>query len=128
MIGRLVLCMYDYHNNDCRVFKEKLHAVSTGITQTFTRKSHAVTWGCKLQMSHHMQSTYKAHRKPCYHMVIAGESHVEKHYKNLVTCKAHENSCNHMVITVENHVDVNYKCLVTCKAHVTHMTKHVTTW
>ena len=22
--------------------------------------------------------TYKAHRKPCYYMVIAGESHVEK--------------------------------------------------
>ena len=68
------------------VFKQKLHTISTCKTQTSTRKSHVVTRGCKLQMSHHMQSTYKAHRK---HMVIAGKIHGEKNYKNLVTCKAH---------------------------------------
>ena len=81
--------------------------------------------GCKLQMCQHMQSTYKAHRKPCYHMVIACQTYVEKNYKSLVTCKAHENPCNHMVITGENHVNANYKCLVTCKTHVTHITRHI---
>ena len=49
------------------VFKQKLHTISTCITQTCTRKSHVVTRRYKLQMSHHMQSTYKAHRKPFYH-------------------------------------------------------------
>ena len=125
------------------VFKQKLHTISTCITQTSTRKSHVVTRGCKLQMSHHMQSTYKAHRK---HMVIAGESHVEKNYNNFVTYM--QSTCNHMVITGGSHVDAKYEFLVTCGymvitggshveanykflvsriAHVKHMKKHVTT-
>ena len=79
-------------------------------------------------------------------MVIAGESHVEKNYKSLVTCKAHVGNhmvitggshvdakhellitCGHMVITGGSHVEANYKFLVSRIAHVKHMKNHVTT-